>query len=248
MKGHYLITGASSGIGEALARYAAAKNLRVTVIARRSDRLAQLCERYPNIYPETADISDQKQVEDAIDRAVSVQGSVDYAVLNAGIYQPVDSSSFDCKVFERHMKVNYSGVLYCLEALIPSMVERRCGHIALMGSTAGYRGLPRSAAYGPTKAALQNLAECLYFDLHRHNIKIQIINPGFVQTEATAINDFDMPDIVTAETAAAEIFGQMQTGGFEVAFPRSFVLKIKLLSLVPILTYLKFVAWKTGYE
>ncbi len=247
MRGHFLITGASSGIGEALARHAADKNLEVTVIARRSDRLAQLREQHPNIHPETADISDKKQVIEAIDRAISVQGPVDYAVLNAGIYQPVDSSSFDCTVFDTHMKVNYDGVLYCLEALIPSMVDRRSGHIALMGSTAGYRGLPRSAAYGPTKAALQNLAECLYFDLNRRNIKIQIINPGFVQTEATAINDFDMPDIVTAETAAAEIFSQMQTGRFEIAFPRSFVLKMKLLGLLPILTYLKFVAWKTGY-
>ncbi len=247
MRGHYLITGASSGIGEALARYAADKNLRVSVIARRSDRLAHLHERYPNIHPETADISQKKLVADAIDRAVSVQGPVDYAVLNAGIYQPVDSSSFDSTVFDTHMKVNYSGVLYCLEALIPSMVERKSGHIALMGSTAGYRGLPRSGAYGPTKAALQNLAECLYFDLHHHNIKIQIINPGFVQTEATAINDFDMPDIVTAEIAAAEIFSQMQTGRFEIAVPRGFVLKMKLLGLLPILTYLKLVARKTGY-
>ena len=92
------------------------------------------------------------------------------------------------------------------------------------------------------------MAECLYFDLHRYNIKIQIINPGFVQTEATAINDFDMPDIVTAETAAAEIFSQMETRRFEIAFPRNFVMKMKLLGLLPILTYLKLVARKTGYK
>ena len=92
------------------------------------------------------------------------------------------------------------------------------------------------------------MAECLYFDLHRYNIKIQIINPGFVQTEATAINDFDMPDIVTAETAAAEIFSQLQTNRFEIAIPRSFVLKMKLLGLLPILAYLKLVARKTGYQ
>lgn len=248
MRGHFLVTGASSGIGKALAHYAADKNLRVTVIARRSDRLEQLHEQYPNIHPETADISNKKQVAVAIERAISVHGPVDFAVLNAGIFQPVDASSFDSTVFDRHMNVNYSGVLYCLEALIPSMVKRRGGHIALMGSTAGYRGLPRSAAYGPTKAALQNLAECLYFDLDCYNIKIQIINPGFVQTEATAINDFHMPNIVTAETAAAEIFSQMETRRFEIAFPRNFVMKMKLLGLLPILTYLKLVARKTGYQ
>ena len=247
MTQHLLITGASSGIGEAIARHAADNHLNVTAIARRSDRLASLHEEYPHIYPETADITDKKQVAAAIAQAIKVHGPVDCAILNAGIYQPVDATHIDSDVFDAHMSVNYSGIIYCLESLIPAMVERGSGHIAVMGSTAGYRGLPRSAAYGPTKAAVQNLAECLYFDLNPHNIKVQIINPGFIETEATAVNDFEMPDIITAEVAARDIFAQLKSDRFEIAVPRGFVAKMKLLRLLPLKTYLKLVAHKTGH-
>ena len=244
---HLLITGASSGIGEAIARHAADNHLNVTAIARRSDRLASLHDEYPHIHPETADITDKKQVAAAIARAIKVHGPVDCAILNAGIYQPVDATHIDSDVFDAHMSVNYSGIVYCLESVIPAMVERGSGHIAVMGSTAGYRGLPRSAAYGPTKAAVQNLAECLYFDLNPHNIKVQIINPGFIETEATAVNDFEMPDIITAEVAARDIFAQLKSDRFEIAVPRGFVAKMKLLRLLPLKTYLKLVAHKTGH-
>ena len=246
MSQHVLITGASSGIGRSLAEKFARAGWRVTAIARRADKLDRLAEQHPSITALTADVSLAGQIKDAVDRATDMHGPVDLAVLNAGIYTPSSLENFSADLCARHMQVNYMGVVHCLDSLMPLMLARGSGHLALMGSVAGYRGLPRSAAYGPTKAALQNLAESLYFDLQPRGIKLQIINPGFVETEATSVNDFVMPDLITSEVAAEQIIIGLDTDEFEISFPKSFVRKLKFMRLLPIQHYLKLTARLTG--
>jgi short-subunit dehydrogenase len=129
--------------------------------------------------------------------------------------------------------VNYLGALHLLGAVLPAMLARGAGHISLVGSVAGYRGLPQSLAYGPTKAALINLAETLYLDVHDKGIGVSIINPGFVRTPLTADNTFDMPALLTPEQAATAIVNGWQRGAFEIHFPKRFTLWLKALRVVP---------------
>ena len=247
-KEHVLITGASSGIGASLALLMAELGYKVSAGARRIDKLQALQVQNSAITPIQMDVSDQNSVTAGLDAAISENGQIDIAVLNAGIYQPVDASAFDLSVYQQHLAVNYTGILYCLDGLIPAMTTRKAGHIAFMASVAGYRGLPRSAAYGPTKAAVQNLAESIYFDLAPKGIKIQLINPGFVETEATAVNDFIMPDLISSQTAAKLLLEGLGSDRFEIAFPKRFVRKMKWLRMLPANSYLKLIAKFTGHS
>ena len=143
------------------------------------------------------------------------------------------------------MQVNYMASIYCLADIMPSMIARKSGKIALMASVAGYRGLPRSLAYGPTKAALINLAEALRFDLQGTGVTIQVICPGFVETEATSVNDFVMPDLISPQTAADEIIKGLSGSAFEIAFPKRFARKMKWLTYLSNDLYFKLVSKAT---
>jgi short-subunit dehydrogenase len=143
------------------------------------------------------------------------------------------SFSLDVPDMLRHMEVNYSGALYVLDNVLPALLARGAGHISLVGSVAGYRGLPQSLAYGPTKAALINLAETLYLDLHDKGIGVSVINPGFVQTPLTAGNTFDMPALLTPRQAAQEIVRGWARGEFEIHFPKRFTVWMQVLRLLP---------------
>lgn len=248
MSGHVVITGASSGIGYSLAKRLAARGWQVSAIARRYEKLSELQQQSASISPISADVSDIEQVRLAFLKAEKISGPVDMAILNAGIYTPIDVKSFSSETFVKQMQVNYFGIIHCLDHLLPAMLNRGNGHIALMGSVAGYRGLPKSAAYGPTKAAIQNLAEALYFDLNPKGIKLQVINPGFVETEATAVNDFVMPDLISSDMAAGHVIKGLDEDSFEISFPKSFVRKMKFMRLLPSRVYLSLTAKLTGYQ
>ena len=230
---HYFITGASSGIGYALSEKLVADGHKLSVLARRTDRLEALAAEHPNLLALSCDVTDEAAIRASVKTAMEHHGPVDVAVLNAGIYQPQDSREMEPDIYARHMDVNYMGVVRSIAALLPDMLARKHGHLALMASVAGYRGLPLAAAYSPTKAAVIALAESMMFDLRDSGVKLQIINPGFVETEATDVNQFEMPDIISAETAADEIIAGLQTDQFEIAFPRSFVRKMRILRLLP---------------
>ena len=230
---HYFITGASSGIGYALSEKLAADGHKLSVLARRTDRLEALAAAHPNLLALSCDVTDEAAIHASVKTAMAHHGPVDVAVLNAGIYQPQDSREMEPDIYARHMDVNYMGVVRSIAALLPDMLARKHGHLALMASVAGYRGLPLAAAYSPTKAAVIALAESMMFDLRDSGVKLQIINPGFVETEATDVNQFEMPDIISAETAADEIIAGLQADQFEIAFPRSFVRKMRILRLLP---------------
>ncbi|NCW31570.1 MAG: SDR family NAD(P)-dependent oxidoreductase, partial [Alphaproteobacteria bacterium] len=149
-------------------------------------------------------------------------------------------------VYEHHMRINYLGVVNALAGLVPEMITAGRGHIAIVSSVAGWRGLPKSAAYGPTKAALISLAESLYFDLVPHGVKLQIICPGFVESEATAVNDFEMPDLISCDTAAVEIINGMETDDFSINFPKSFTRKMGFLRFLPDRLFFRLVGKHTG--
>ena len=164
----------------------------------------------------------------------------------AGHYQPVRATDYDLGQMLRHQAVNYQGALYLLDAILPGMLAVRRGHISLVGSVAGYRGLPQSLAYGPTKAALQNLAETLWLDLHDAGIGVSLVNPGFVATPLTAGNAFHMPALLTPQQAAQAMLAGWAKGRFEIHFPRRFTLWLKLLSLLPHGAYFASVRRATG--
>ena len=198
------VTGASSGIGQALVRELAYRGARVAATARRAEALHALAESTPGEVVEVpADVTDREAIAKAAVQVGEVLGPIDLAVLNAGVWQQVDVDVFDSEVFRRHMETNLMGMVHGIEAVLPGMRKRRSGTIAGIASVAGYRGFPHSEAYGATKAAQINLLEALRIDLQSLGINVVTVCPGFVRTEATAVNAFPMPFMIDAPTRPA---------------------------------------------
>jgi short-subunit dehydrogenase len=239
------ITGASSGIGRDLALTLARSNDRVAASARSKDDLEALAAEAGvldgsiDVFP--CDVTDAEATAATVKAIEAALGPIDVAVLGAGTHQPVKAAEFKAKVLEKLVQVNLLGVGNCLEPLIGTMMARRAGRIAIVSSVAGYRGLPTAAYYGATKAALINLAEALKFDLDQAGIRIQLINPGFVDTPLTAKNDFPMPFLITTEAAAARIASGLDSNRFEITFPWRFTYLMKLLRLLPYRLYFPLV-------
>lgn len=246
------ITGASSGIGRALALHLARDGRTVLASARSAAGLDALADEAARqglagaVVPVPLDVTDEAAVAAAVAAMEDRHGPVDTAVLNAGTHTPMGLDDFSAATARTLMEVNYLGVAHALEALLPRMRARRGGRVAVVASVAGYRGLPTAAAYGPTKAALINLCECLRLDCERTGIRLQIVNPGFVETPLTDRNPFPMPDIITAAEAAACIARGLAEDGFEIAFPRRFVRKLKLARCLPYGAYFALVRRVTG--
>lgn len=242
---HYFITGVSAGIGKALVEALVTQGHHVSGVARRADKLTAMEAALPNFKGFVCDVSQKDEISKAITEAKAHFGAIDVLIPNAGIYVPDQPHKIDVVAFETHMQVNYMASIYCLAEIMPDMIARGTGQIALMASVAGYRGLPRSLAYGPTKAALINLGEALRFDLAGTGVKIQLICPGFVETDATAVNDFAMPDLISAHQAAREIINGLARDKFEIAFPRRFARKMKWLTYLSNEMYFKLVSKAT---
>jgi NAD(P)-dependent dehydrogenase (short-subunit alcohol dehydrogenase family) len=231
------ITGASSGIGAALARRLARAGWQVAASARRADRLAALAEDIGEgpgrIVPVALDVTDARAVEDAVARIEHEVGPITQAVLNAGTHIPVRAEALRVEDFRTLVDLNLLGTVHCLAALVPRLIDRSAGRIAVVGSVAGYRGLPTAAAYGMTKAGLINMAEALRVELAPKGVTLQIVNPGFVQTPLTERNEFEMPFLMEPDAAAEALFRGLRSDRFEIAFPRRFVVLMKLLRCLP---------------
>ena len=228
------VTGASSGIGRALAVALASSGVKVAASSRSGDRLAELARLDANIVPHPLDVRDSAVTATVVQSIASSLGPIDLAVLNAGIWEAMSSRHFSAAKVAYAMAVNYQGIANGVEALLPAMIERGRGHIALVASIAGYRGLsPATAAYGPSKAAVINLAETLRNDLAARGIAISLINPGYVDTAMTSDSKFPMPFIVTAEDAAQRILRGLRKRRFEIAFPWQLVALTKVARLLP---------------
>lgn len=235
------ITGAGTGIGRAVALQLARSGVRVAVSGRSVDKLQQLAAEHANIEIFPLDVTDRTKtaaVADAIEKSL---GPLDLVIFGAGDYKPVTAASFVAEDFDHMMDVNYRGVINGLAAMLPRLRARRSGHIAWIASVAGYRGLPKAAAYGPTKAALINLAECLQPELARDGVTVSIINPGFVKTPLTAQNDFPMPFLMEAEKAGRLTVRGLKARKFEIAYPWQFVTILKIMRILPYALYLKII-------
>jgi short-subunit dehydrogenase len=235
------ITGASTGIGRELALLLAARGVRVAASARNKEKLDELTVQDPNIVAIAVDVTNRADVAAAHARILHELGPIDLAILNAGVWDPMGAGDFDAERAAQSMSVNYGGIVNALEPLLPAMIARRSGHVALVASVAGYRGLPNAAAYAPSKAAVISLAEVLRPDLARHRVTVSLVNPGFVETPMTAVNTFPMPFIVAADTAAKHILRGLDNQRFEIAFPWSLVSGMKVLRALPYAVYFPIV-------
>lgn len=227
------ITGASTGIGAELARLLDRRVAHVAASARSADKLATLAAGCKTVKPYPLDVTDPEAVADCVRKIEDSAGPIDLAVLNAGVWQLMSLRDLDLDPVRAGVEVNYMGVMHALHALLPRMLERGRGHIAIVASVAGYRGLPGSVTYGPTKAALINLAETLQTELAPKGILVSVVNPGFVDTPMTRTNPFPMPAIIPADKAARALLAGLERGKYEIIFPRRFVFVMKLLRLLP---------------
>jgi len=239
------LIGASSGIGLATAKALHAAGARVLVSARNAELLQQFVDAHPGSQAVVLDVCDTAAIAQAA-RYVQTQQGLDVVVYCAGYYQSVRATSYSLPEMLRHQDVNYTGALRVLDAVLPELLPQQRGHISLISSVAGFRGLPQSLAYGPTKAALINLAEALYYDLRPHGIGVSVINPGFVETPLIAGNDFPMPALITPAKAAQEILKAWRKGEFHIHFPKRFTRMLLLLRLLPYRWYFALVRRGTG--
>jgi short-subunit dehydrogenase len=227
------ITGASSGIGRALAIALAERGVKVAASARSADKLAELAATHTGIAPFPLDVTDLAAVRQVAESIAATLGGLDLAVFGAGIFEAMSARNFSAVKAARSMSVNYQGVVNGIEAALGPMLARRSGQVAIIASVAGYRGLPRLAAYGPSKAALINLAEGLNDDLARQGVAISVITPGYVATPMTAGAAVAMPFQIGAEDAARRILQGLEKGNFEIAFPWPTVAMMKLGRQLP---------------
>jgi short-subunit dehydrogenase len=235
------ITGASTGIGKSLAIKLAQQGARVAVSARSADKLKELAADHQNIYPYALDVTDLAALRQTVGAIEDDLGPIDLAILNAGVGLPVNVFSTSHNSFHNTVAVNYIGAVDGVLAVLPAMRERGTGHIAIVASLAGYRGLPGSAAYSSAKAALINFAESIKPELRQSGIFTSVINPGFIKTPMTDQNDFPMPFLLSADEAADRTIKGLKSGKFEIAFPRRFVAILKILRVLPYALYFKIV-------
>ena len=248
------LVGASTGIGRATASALHKAGARVIVSARGREALDQFVAEHGRSDAIALDATDRDAMRDAAARIVSVHGRIDLAMYCAGTYKAMRATAFELDVALSHVQVNYVGALYMLDAVLPVMqAQARLakpgqsgGHLSLVSSVAGFRGLPQSLAYGPTKAALINLAETLYLDLQPLGLGVSIINPGFVETPLTSQNAFKMPALITPEEAAREIMRGWKQGQFEIHFPKRFTFWMKAMRHLGYGSYFAAVRRSTG--
>ncbi len=233
------IIGASTGIGAALATKLHALKAKVALSARSEDKLRHLVSTLgaSRAIALPLDITKVDTIKSAEQELVAAWGGYDLVIFMAGDYTAMRAWELDLKVAKQMVSINWEGFLNGLSIVIPRFMQQKSGGIALVSSVAGYRGLPKSLVYGPTKAALINLAETLYLDLKDKGLDVYVICPGFVKTPMTDKNDFEMPYLITPEEAADEIIKGFGKGEFEIHFPKTFTRMLKSLQLLPYSLY-----------
>ena len=244
------LIGASTGIGRATAEKLHAAGARVVVSARNKDKLDEFVAQHPRAEAIALDATDRTAMQAAAAHIVNAHGAIDLAGYFAGTYTAMRATEFDLEVALRHQQVNVTGALYLLDAVLPQLLKQAAAgkpaHVSLVSSVAGFRGLPQSLAYGPTKAFLINLAETLYLDLSPNGVGVSLICPGFVETPLTAQNAFRMPALISPHQAADEILRGWKHGEFEIHFPKRFTLWLKALRHLPYSAYFPAVRRSTG--
>ena len=232
------ITGASSGIGKALAEKFAIEGWKVAISARRKEILDEMANN-ENIDSYPLDVTNQNQINEVSSKIINDFGNLDLCVFSSGTYDPKLEQEINIEQNKFVMETNFFGVLYCIKSVEKYFKDKKNGHISIVSSIAAYRGLPNSSGYGPSKAALTNLAESLYFDFKKHKVRISLVSPGFIKTPLTDKNEFPMPFIKSPQFAAEKMFnGLTKSRSFEIHFPKALTLLLKFLRILPYRIYL----------
>ena len=243
------ITGASSGIGRALAIKFANEGWIVAASARRENLLQELNKINENIYSFPLDVTDKEKCSEVFNEIKNKFQNIDICFFSTGTWNPKKEKEIDVEQMEEVFKINFFGTVNSIKAVEQYFRERKNGIITIVSSIAGYRGLPNSTGYGPSKSALNNLAESLYFDFKRYNVRVCLVSPGFIKTPMTDKNDFKMPFLKTPEYAADQIYeGLVNKNIFEIHFPKSLTITLKLLSFLPSKIYFGLVGKLTKYQ
>ena len=235
------ITGASQGIGSAVALRLAAEGWTVAVSARQADKLSELSRASEaltgSIVPFELDVTDAEACTQAFEAIEEQQGAIDLVILNAGTHEPIDGKRFSVAPVRKLVEINLMGTVNCLAPVIERFVERQAGRIGVVASLAGYRGLPTSSGYGASKAGLINMCEALRPELMEQNVVLSCITPGFVRTPLTDRNPFPMPFLIDVDTAATRIVKGLESNRFEITFPRRFACIMKFMRILPYWAY-----------
>jgi short-subunit dehydrogenase len=228
------ITGASSGIGKSLAIKYANEGWQVAASARRENLLQDLNKNNSNIYSFPLDVKDENKCNKVFQNIIEKFQTIDVCVFCTGIHDPESEKKLNSKKIREIMETNFFGTVNCIMAVNDHFREKKNGHISIVSSVAGYRGLPAASGYCASKAALTSLAESLFFDFKRYNVRVSLISPGFIKTPLTEKNKFQMPMIKSPEYAAEKIFiGLTKKNAFEIHFPKAFTIIVKLLKIMP---------------
>ena len=243
------ITGASSGIGRTTALKFANEGWKVAVSARRKELLEELSKENSNISSFPLDVTDRKSCIQVFEDILKKYSNIDLCILSTGTYDPKTEKEINLDEIQNVFNVNFFGTLNCIKAVEKNFKINKKGHIAIMSSVAGYRGLPNSSGYGPSKAALINLAESLYFDFKRYEVRVSLISPGFIKTPLTDKNTFKMPFIKSAQFAAEKIYnGLMKSNSFEITFPKELTIIMKVFKILPNKIYLYLMEKSTKFQ
>ena len=227
------ITGASSGIGEASARKFAKEGWKVIISARRVELLEKLSTD-ENIFSYPLDVTDSVKAKEVFKKIIEDHGQVDLCIFSSGTYERKSEKELDVQNIRHVIEVNFLGVINCVSAVEKYYKDKNNGHIAVVSSPVGYRGLPKSSGYTPSKAALNNFTQGIYFDFKKFNVKVSLITPGFIKTALTDKNEFKMPFLKSTDYAAEEIYnGLIKKNSFEIIFPLPIKIIYKLIQILP---------------
>tara|TARA_B100000886_G_scaffold49742_1_gene30648 strand:- start:193 stop:951 length:759 start_codon:yes stop_codon:yes gene_type:complete len=228
------ITGGSTGIGKALALKFADNGWQVAISARRENLLKEVEEKHQNIKSFPLDVNDKEKCKSVYEIIKKEFGDIDICFFSTGTWDPKKEREIDLEQIENVFKVNFFGTLNCIKAVENHFRERGKGIITIVSSIAGYKGLPNSTGYGPSKAALNNLAESLHFDFGRYGVRVCLVSPGFIKTPMTDKNDFKMPFLKTPKYSAEKIYdGLINGSSFEIHYPKELTLILKFLKIIP---------------
>lgn len=226
----YWVIGASDGLGAALARVLSRSGVHLVLSARSEEKLTELAESLPGpAEVQVMDVQDNRSVKNAHEAI----GEVDGVIYAAGVYWPMKSQAWQADEATAMADVNFTGLVRVLGGVLPDMTRKDSGHVLIVGSLSGFRGLPGAIGYAASKAGVMSLAECMYADLRKTGVVVQLVNPGFIRTRLTDKNDFTMPFIMEPEAAAQTIFEHMNTKRFALSFPATFSWMFRLSQFLP---------------
>ena len=227
------VTGASSGIGKAVAEKFAKENWKVAISARREELLNEIAKK-DNIFSYPLDVTNQNKTQETFNKILKDFGDIDLCIFSSGTYERKSEKGLDVNNIKTVMEVNFLGVVGCVKTVQDYFQNKKSGHISIVSSPVGYRGLPKSSGYTSSKASLNNFTQGIYFDFKKFNVRVTLISPGFIKTALTDKNEFKMPFLKDTQYAAEKIYdGLVNKKTFEIIFPPQIAFIYKIFQILP---------------